>query len=165
MLRKTILIAAAFALCNCFSLYAHDYSTDQTAPAVKPKENLQKHVVHKKLKQTDKPYIHSNRIADTDDRYRVSSYTNTLTKTDRQPKHYNCNCSVTQVNAHQLLIESEKYSGKILMQIINSKGKIVFNEAIDLHEYLYFNIDFLEPGEYTGRLSGVGVQKSFSFSL
>ncbi len=177
MLRKAILIAAAFALISPLSALAQDLPNSVNEKFLKTEvrklNTFNKNKIIKasqnqgqmKIEDKDIPTensadkIHVNKGSFEMFEKPVSS----ITITDPCPIEVHF-VDVVQVNSHQVLIESNNFEGQLILQILNSEGKIVFNELISVHSNIYFNVDFLKPGNYSGSLSGVGVNCKFNIT-
>ncbi len=177
MLRKAILIAAAFALISPLSALAQDLPNSVNEKYLKTEvrkvNNFNKNKLIKasqnqgqmKVEDKDAPTETSaDKIYVNKGSYEIfEKPESSFTITDVCPIEVHF-VNVVQVNSHQILIESNKFEGQLMLQILDSEGNIVFNQLISVHSNIYFNVDFLKPGNYLGTLSGVGVNSKFNIT-
>ncbi len=167
MLRKTILIAAAFVLLCSSSAFSHNIKLSPVVPQDKSQQKAE--LVSEKFpkdaivfEKTKKPATNKIYITTDKDRYITND---TYIKIEDIPLHTKYFCNATQINSHQILIETDMANGELLLQITDSSGKLVFNSMIGVCKHQYFDLDFLESGEYIGTLSGVGILKRFDITI
>jgi hypothetical protein len=172
MLRKTILIAACVAIIPFSGLKSQDLliPTNPNRFVINEMQNAQDLDVKKidASKHKDAP----KGKQDKTNRLVYNELGNTVASISQIEKpaailnlpETSC-CNLDQINSRQILISTANYKGEIILRILDSKGKFVYNEVMHLDSNIYFDLNFLSPGKYKAIVMGAGFTREISISI